>query len=189
MMRLLHLFRDESASAAAEMALVLPILLTLMFGAFELGNYFQSEHVLQKAVRDAARYAARLPIKDTSTGTVNYDCSSSSIDSAAQTSIQEVARFNDPTGTTDSATSRLSGWTDDTMATVTLACVDQSSGDSYVDNGVYADFPNGADGKPGAVPVVTVSATVPYNMLFGSYVFGTPTLNLNATSQAAVIGA
>jgi len=188
MMRLLHLFRDEGASAAAEMALVLPMLLTLMFGAFELGNYFQSEHVLQKAVRDAARYAARLPIQDTS-GNVNYDCSSNAISTAAQTSIQEVARFNDPTGTADSATTRLSGWTGDTMATVTLSCVDQSSGDSYVDNGVYADFPDGADGKPGAVPVVTVSATVPYNMLFGSYVFGSATLNLNATSQGAVIGA
>jgi Flp pilus assembly protein TadG len=188
MMRLLHLFRDEGASAAAEMALVLPILLTLMFGAFELGNYFQSEHVLQKAVRDAARYAARLPIEDTS-GTVNYDCSSNTVGTAAQTSIQEVARFNDPTGTTDNATSRLSGWTSDSLATVTLSCVDQSSGDSYVDNGVYADFPDGADGKPGAVPVVTVSATVPYNMLFGSYVFGSATLNLNATSQASVVGA
>jgi Flp pilus assembly protein TadG len=183
MMRLLHLLRNESATAAAEMALVLPMLLTLMFGAFELGNYFQSEHVLQKAVRDAARYAARLPMTDTSTGTVNYDCSSNTVSTAAQTSIQEVARFNDPTGTTDKATSRLSGWTGDSMATVTLAC-DSSSSDSYVNNGVYAGFPDS-----GAVPVITVSATVPYNMLFGSYVFGSATLNLNATSQASVVGA
>jgi Flp pilus assembly protein TadG len=183
MMRLLHLLRNESASAAAEMALVLPILLALMFGAFELGNYFQSEHVLQKAVRDAARYAARLPMTDTSTGTVNYNCATNAIDSGAQTKIQEVARFADPTGTTDKVTTRLSGWTADSMATVTLTC-DSSSSDSYVNNGVYSNFPNS-----GAVPVVTVSATVPYNMLFGSYVFGSATLNLNATSQASVIGA
>lgn len=188
MMRLLRLFRDENASAAAEMALVLPILLTLMFGAFELGNYFQAEHVVQKAVRDAARYAARKPLVE-SDGTVNYSCSGPTLGTSVQSQIQEVARFNDPAGTTDSAASRLSGWTADSMATVTLACLDQSSGDSYVDNGVYADFPNGADGKAGAVPVVTVSATVPYNMLFGSYVFGTATLNLNATSQASVVGA
>lgn len=188
MMRPLRLLRDETASAAAEMALVAPMLLTLAFGAFELGNYFQSEHVLQKAVRDAARYAARLPIKDTS-GTINYDCSAGTVGSTAQTEIQEVARFNDPTGTTDNATSRLSGWTGDSMTTVTLNCVDQSSGDSYVNNGVYANFPDGADGKPGAVPVITVSATVPYNMLFGSYVFGSATLNLHATSEGAVIGA
>jgi len=182
MMRLLRLFYDEGASAAAEMALVLPILLTLMFGAFELGNYFQSEHVLQKAVRDAARYAARLPIEDTS-GTVNYDCSTATVGAAAQTQIQEVARFDDPSGTANNATSRLLGWTDDTMATVTLSC-DSSSSDSYVNNGVYAGFPDS-----GAVPVVTVKATVPYNMLVGSYVFGSATLNLNATSQASVVGA
>jgi len=187
-MRLLHLLRDQTATAAAEMALVLPILLTLMFGAFELGNYFQAEHVLQKAVRDAARYAARQPMSYTDgSGNVitNYDCSASppAVDSTAQTDIQEVARFSDPSGTTDGKTSRLSGWSSDTMATVTLSC-DTDTSDSYVNNGVYADFPNS-----GAVPVVTVSATVPYNMLFGSYVFGSATLNLNATSQAAVIGA
>jgi Flp pilus assembly protein TadG len=182
MMRLLHLFRHEGGTAAAEMALVLPILLTLMFGAFELGNYFQSEHVLQKAVRDAARFAARKPLVE-SDGTVNYSCSGPTLGTNVQTEIQEVARFNDPTGTADSAASRLSGWTADTMTTVTLAC-DSSSSDTYVNNGVYANFPNS-----GAVPVVTVSATVPYNMLFGSYVFGSATLNLNATSQASVVGA
>jgi Flp pilus assembly protein TadG len=164
------------------MALVLPILLTLMFGAFELGNYFQSEHVLQKAVRDAARYAARKPLVE-SDGTINYSCSGPTLGTSVEAQIQEVARFNDPTGTADSATSRLSGWTDDTMATVTLTC-DSSSSDSYVNKGVYSSFPNS-----GAVPIITVSATVPYNMLFGSYVFGSATLNLNAKSQASVIGA
>lgn len=176
MMPPLRLLRDESASAATEMALVLPMLLTLMFGAFELGNYFLDEHVAQKAVRDAARYAARLPMS-------NYDCSGPTVTSTAQTSIQEVARFNDPNGTADGATARLSGWDADTRATVTLTC-DSSSSDSYVNNGMYSGFPNS-----GAVPIVTVSATVPYRMLFGSYVFGSTTLNLNASSQAAVIGA
>src|SRR3546814_14553595 len=31
----------------------------LMFGSFELGIYFLDEHVVLKAVRDGARYAAR----------------------------------------------------------------------------------------------------------------------------------
>lgn len=178
MIRLIRLVRDESATAAAEMALVLPMLLTLMFGAFELGYYFKSEHVVQKAVRDAARYAARLPM-------TNYSCSASppSVSSTAQTQIQEVARFQDPTGTADGATARLAGWTSDSLATVTLTC-DSNSGDSYVDNGIYTNFPNS-----GAVPIITVSATVPYNTLFGTFGLGRNTFNLNATSQAAVIGA
>ena len=41
------------------MALVVPILLVLLFGSAELGNYFMNEHILVKAVRDGARYAAR----------------------------------------------------------------------------------------------------------------------------------
>jgi len=46
-------------SAAVEMALILPVLLALMFGSVELGNYFMNEHSLVKAVRDGARFAAR----------------------------------------------------------------------------------------------------------------------------------
>src|SRR5215217_7313983 len=53
---------DVRGSAAAEMALVLPLLLALMFGSLELGDYFLSEHVLLKGVRDGAVYAARQDI-------------------------------------------------------------------------------------------------------------------------------
>ena len=63
--------------------------------------------------------------------------------------------------------------------TVTIACDNASS---YGTGGIYADFPNGA-------PVITVSATVPYNTFFGVLGLGTGTLNLNSNSQAAVIGA
>jgi Flp pilus assembly protein TadG len=154
---------DRTASAAAEMALVLPILLVLMFGSVELGNYFLSEHVVQKAVRDASRYAARLPV-------TNFDCASGAMTDA--TPVQKLARTGDPTGTT----ARLVDWTADSMTTVTVAC--DTSG-TYT--GIYRDFPMG-------VPVVTVTASVPYTSLFGTMGLG-GTLSLNATQQAAVIGA
>lgn len=176
MIRLLHLLRDQSANSAAEMALVTPLLIVLMFGAFEVGNYFLSEHVVQKAVRDAARYAARLPM-------TNYDCSGPTVNSTAQTNIQEVARFGDPTGTADSASARLTTWTSDGLATVTLSCITDTS-NTYVNNGMYAGFPNS-----GAVPVITVTATVPYNNVFGVLGLNSTSLNLYAASQAAVVGA
>lgn len=182
MIRLLRLLRDESAAAATEMALVAPMLLALMFGAFELGYYFMSEHVVQKAVRDAARYAARLPMTDT-TGTVNYNCSTDQVSSSAETKIQEVARFQDPTGAADGATARLAGWTSDLMTSVKLTCITDTS-NSYVNNGVYAGFPDS-----GAVPVITVTAAVPYTTLFGAIGLGSLSYTLNAMSQAAVIGA
>ena len=57
------LFRDCRGAAAAEMAMVLPLLLALMFGVTELGRYFWSEHVLLKGVwqcnrRDGGRVRA-----------------------------------------------------------------------------------------------------------------------------------
>jgi Flp pilus assembly protein TadG len=178
MTRALRLLPDERGSAATEMALVLPILLALMFGAFELGNYFLSEHVVQKAVRDAARYGARLPLVQPD-GTVNYTCTGPTLGTAAQTEIQKVARTGDPAGTAG----RLRDWTDDAMTTVTLTC-DASVSHTYVNHGVYSGYPNS-----GAVPILTVSATVPYSTFFGPLGLGSGTVNLNAKSQAAVIGA
>lgn len=178
MRQALLLVRDRSGTAAVEMALVFPFLLLLMMGSIDLGNYFLSEHVVDKAVRDASRYAARLPIINTD-GTTNYDCSSNTVSSATQTSIQQVARYGDPSGT---GTVRLPGWTSNSMAVVTLSC--DNSGDIFVNKGVYAGFPNS-----GAVPRITVTATVPYNTLFGIAGLGISSMNLRAQNQAAVIGA
>lgn len=163
------LTRDRGGSAAVEMALSLPLLLILLFGAFELGYYFLSEHVVQKSVRDAARFGARLAM-------VNYPSCTVPSGGTAEQQIQRVARFGNASGT---GSPRLFGWTADSMTTVTIACDNISS---YGTGGIYADFPNGA-------PVVTVTAQVPYPTLFGTLGFGVMTLNLNSESQAAVIGA
>jgi len=166
MMRLSDLVADRSGSAAVEMALCLPILLVLAFGSLEVGNYFLSEHVVDKAVRDASRYAARLAL-------TNYP-SCTSVDATAAQKIRNVARTGDPAGTNP----RLWGWADGNT-TVSVACDNVSS---YGTGGIYTEFPNGA-------PVVTVTATVPYTTFFGSMGMGSPTFNLYAQSQAAVIGA
>ncbi|HET7708791.1 MAG TPA: TadE/TadG family type IV pilus assembly protein [Sphingomicrobium sp.] len=167
MMRLpARLATDRTGTAAAEMAMSLPLLLVLMFGSFELGYYFLSEHVVQKGVRDAARYGSRLAVN-------NFDCASSAVLDPALTQIRKVARTGQPDGTT----SRLGGWTDDTMTTVTLTC--DTSG-TYT--GLYTDFPTG-------VPIVTVTAAVPYPSLFGTLGLPDPGLTLNARSQSAVFGA
>lgn len=164
MMRLKHLLLDRTAAAAAEMAMVLPILLLLIFGCFELGNYFLSEHVVAKGVRDASRYAARLPLS-------NFDCVSNSM--IDPTPVQRLARTGQPDGTT----ARLGDWTTDAMTSVSVTC--DTSG-TYA--GIYSEFPMG-------VPIVTVKATVPYSTLFGMAGLGPTTMNLNASQQAAVTGA
>ena len=161
---LIRLAADRTASSATEMAMSLPLLLALLFGAVELGYFFMSEHVVQKGVRDAARYASRLPVSD-------YPSCAPTAE--AKLEIQRVARTGRPDGTA----SRLPGWTADTMTNVTVNC--DTSG-TYT--GIYTDFPDG-------VPVLTVHAAVPYPSLFGTIGIPVPTLMLNAKSQTAVFGA
>jgi Flp pilus assembly protein TadG len=163
MRKLRRLYADRQGTAASEMALVLPLLLMLIVGTFELGNYFLSEHVVDKAVRDAARYAARQPVDD-------FDCGAGGMTDPS--TVQKVARTGDPGGSEP----RLPDWTDDGMTTVSVSC-----DDSGFYKGVYADFPNG-------VPVVTVSATVPYTAVAGVFGVRALTLKLHAEQQAAVMG-
>lgn len=162
-----RIFPDRRGNAAAELALALPVLLILLFGSFELGNYFLSEHVVQKSVRDASRYAARLS---------DYDFTGCSLDPGAEQQVKNVAR----TGAPDGTTARLRDWSDEDT-TVDINCNPKGSYDSA---GIYAGFPSGVNS-----PVVTVTANVPYNTLFGAAEIGPATLNLNARSEAAVIGA
>jgi Flp pilus assembly protein TadG len=156
------LFKQQSGTAAAEMALVTPLLITLMFGAFELGNYFLSEHVVVKAVRDGARFAGRQ----------SFDTMPCGGPAANETQIKNLVR----TGTLTGTSPRLAGWTSNTTITVTITCEPTASGYS----GIYSGLTD--------VPIVTVSASVPYSSLFNSLGFSSASLNLNAESQATVMG-
>ncbi len=168
MMRILSpLIRCEAGNSAAEMALVTPLLLALMFGSFELGNYFLSEHVVVVAVRDGARYAGRRPFTD-------YSCAAPT--TAARDATWNVTR----TGQVDAGgAARLAGWTNAaTTITVSVSC-DTST---YGSGGIFT-------GLGGGARIVTVQATVPYRSLFQSIGLGTLGLNLSAQSQAPVMGA
>lgn len=158
----------QSGVAAAEMALVTPLLITLMYGTVETGNYFYSEHVVATAVRDGARYASRRSYSD-------FPCGGT-ITPAVVTDTQNITT----TGAISGGVQRLAGWTNPvTTVSVTFAC---DTTNASAGNGIYT-------GQSGGVRVVTVAATVPYTPLF--YRIGlsnATTLNLVAQSQAAVVG-
>lgn len=158
------LLADRSGAAAAEMALVLPVLLALIFGVSELGRYFWSEHVLLKSVRDGAVYAARQRID-------NFDCSTNTVHSTVVDQTRALVR----TGALSGGVDRLGNWSSAVFA-IDLSCVTSANG--TVLSGIYS-----ANG--GNVPVITVRATVPYTSMFGLRLG----LNLNARQQAAVYGA
>ena len=179
----LTLTRDVAGAAAVEMALVLPLLLLLMFGAFELGHYFYSEHVIQKAVRDGARYAARQPMgRFVSAGGTGTGCRATPEDPVTATTRNLVRTGQVAAG----GSSRIAGWTDPATITLSVACFTTADGEAM--SGIYSGMAYGVSSTAVGAPVITVTAAVPYMSLFGTLGLPEPSLTLNARSQAAVMG-
>ena len=153
----------KKGAAGAEMALVTPLLIIIMFGIFEAGNFFWNQHIVENAVRDGVRFAGRKPLSEFAS------CVPST---AVVSETRNVIR----TGRVSGGTPRIAGWIDGaTTITVTSPCSATTTSGIYVNN-------------PGGAPVVNVTATVPYNALFNNLGFTTTTLNLQANAQAAVMG-
>ncbi len=160
------LLTDTRGAAAAEMALVTPLLIVMAYGPMELGNYFLSAHTVAKAVRDGARYAGRRSFAD-------FACSGAP---AASADVIDKTRNLVRTGQIASGgTARLRGWTAASTITVDVACNTSFTG------GIYT-------GKSGGAPVVTVTAAVPYASLFGRLGFDASSLTIRGASQSAVAG-
>jgi Flp pilus assembly protein TadG len=156
------LIGSRAGAAAAEMALVIPLLITILFGSVEMGRYFMSSHIVAKAVRDGARFAGRQSF-------TSMPCGGSPTNEA---DIKNLIR----TGTTASgANSRLPFWTSPGTITITITC---DSTSAYTASGIYVNATGGARR-------VTVTAAVPYQTLFG---FTLGTLTVPGRSEAAVMG-
>ena len=164
------LYRSHSGAAATEMALVAPLLATIMFGSLELGKYYWDEHIVLTAVRDGARFAARqnfatMPCGGTATN---------------EPRIKNLTRFG-KTIVTGSDKPRLYYWTSDATVTVSITCYANAGlNGARVYNGIYTSRP--------VVPVVRVTAQVPYTPILGSFGFRGTGLRLNAYSEATVMG-
>lgn len=147
--------------------MVMPLLLVIAFGSFELGNYFWDNHIVGKAVRDGARYAARQPFS-------KLGCGPNVTDAATEANIKNVTR----TGTIAGGSPRVRGWANN-QVTVTVVCQGTPSG-IYV-SGIYS-------GLTGGGRTVTVSAAVPYPTFFARIGFDSANIIVNGRSQAAVMG-
>src|SRR5690242_18914531 len=145
-----HLRRDCRGSAAVEMALVMPLLLVILFGSVELGNYFMNEHSLVKAVRDGARFAARQSF-------ANYAGCSGSPGGTVVTDTQNVVMYGYRTGSTV-----LTPNINASDITVTTSCATSVGGQNM--SGIYSGRASGAQ-------KVIVSATVDYRSVIGSLGF------------------
>jgi hypothetical protein len=179
-----QLWGNRRGAAAAEMALVTPLLLIVMFGAAEVGNFFMSEHAVVKTVRDGARFAARLKLKEEDFACTNGSTAGIWESPNAETEIRNVVIY----GTVDdSGTGRFpaSSWAaenqcDDEDATITvdIRCVDPAEAEL---NGIYATL-------PGEIPVVKVNAAMAYRPLLSALGVNLAGSCLRAESEAPVTG-
>jgi Flp pilus assembly protein TadG len=166
--------RDRRGNAAAEMAMVTPLLLILMMGCVELGNYFWNEHALLKAVRDGARYAARQDFSNFATCTNSgTDLSSSTIGSNTKTVVEK--------GSLDTTQpDLLPNWSTATFKLTATCDTVQVGGQNM--SGLYQNNTNGWT-------KVTVETTLTYRpVLAVALGFSGVGYQLYAQSQAAVTG-
>lgn len=155
--------RDTRGAAAAEMAMLIPFLLVLMYGAFEAGHYFYTEQKVIKAVREGARFAGRLPFS-------NFPCGGTA-NATAVGQVQNVTR----TGTITGTVARVPNLAN-TDVTVTHRC-----DATWVNQGIYK-------GTTGGAPIVRVQARATYASLFNTLGFIDSTSNVYASSEATVNG-
>jgi Flp pilus assembly protein TadG len=172
-----YLLRDTRGAAAAEMVLVLPLLLVIMFGSVELGNYMLNEHTLLRAVRDGARYAARQPFASYS----GCNGTAAAVPSAVSDNTKLLVRK----GTLNSSDpDQLSNWTDaSTQFSVQMTCSTAPGGTTL--GGIYL---GNVTGTADVAPNVRVYARVKYQPVLGLFGFTGSGFFVDAASQAAVTG-
>jgi Flp pilus assembly protein TadG len=134
--RFRHFRRDDQGSALVEFTLLAPMLIGLMCGLAEFGQGLRQYHVMEKGVRDAARYLSHVPANPPCTGTTDPSWAT------YVTQAQNLAVY----GTITSGTPLYKGWTDTTTVSVpSPTCLANPR-------------VNGSD-----LPQVTVTATAPYS--------------------------
>ena len=185
MRRVKSFLRDTRGAAAAEMALILPLLLIILFGSLELGNYFMDEHRLVQSVRDGARFAARQNF-------TNYPACSGSIptEGVDDTPFENTHSMVRKGTLSSTANDLLPKWDDGgTTFSISVRCESSVNGSDML--GIYrsrlSTNCNGGTAN-GCAQVVTVTASLPYQPILQAFGFTGSGFQLNATSEAAVTG-
>jgi Flp pilus assembly pilin Flp len=173
-MALSRSIRDQSGAAAAEMALMLPLLTLLLFGGVEMGSFFWTEHQVIKSVRNGTRFAARQDFS-------NFACDGTDV-GLKDTEVRNLIR----TGTVDgSGDPVIRTWTAADDGIEILVTCDTAS--TYSSGGIYADQSGAAAPAINSALNVQVAVTLPYPSLFENlgYLNGQ---NITARAQSPVTG-
>lgn len=152
--------RDDRGAVLVEATLILPMVLLLMLGVVEFGRIYQGHHVIEKGLRDAARFLAH----------VAASCPGGTITNAADAATaKNLALTGQPSG----GSPRLPYWTDPGTVTVAVSCLDNSGA---------------ALAGPSFIPTINVSASVPYADAGFLSILGVDPLTLTASHQEVNFG-
>jgi Flp pilus assembly protein TadG len=156
LIRLQRLGRENSGAALIEFTLVAPLLISLMCGLAEFGQALRQYHIMEKGVRDAARYLSHVPANPPCTGISDPTWATE------VTNAKNLAVY----GATTAGTPLFNGWAD--PATV-----------SVPDPPCLANPRLNAD----PLPQITVTATAPYADLGMLSVLGLGPITLTVSHQ------
>lgn len=164
---------ETRAAALVEFTLVFPLLLVFFAGLSELGFALHQQHIVQKAVRDAARYAAR----------TNYALKSCPLATQPEwtqmvTDTTTVALRGNLAST---ATLLIPTWNGSrgVDVQVTEACFDPAS----VTPPIFSTAGAGND-----IPVITVSASAPFAGVGLLQLIGLSAFEIRATHSEIWVG-
>jgi Flp pilus assembly protein TadG len=126
--------KDHSGAALVEFTLLAPVLISLVCGLAEFGQALRQYHVMEKGVRDAARYLSRVP--------ANPPCVGADPSWAGYvTQAKNLAVY----GATTTGTALFTGWTTATVSVPDPPCLANP-------RGVLASD----------LPKITVTASAPF---------------------------
>jgi Flp pilus assembly protein TadG len=126
--------KDRSGAALIEFTVLAPLLISLMCGLAEFGQALRQYHIMEKGVRDAARYLSRVP--------ANPPCVAADATWGSYvTQAKNLAVY----GVTTSGTALFNGWTTATVSVANPTCIANPRGPLAPD-----------------LPKITVTATAPY---------------------------
>lgn len=161
-----RLLKDRRGASVLEMTVLLPFLVALAFGVIEFGRALQHYHAINKSVRDAARFLAR----------VQVDCAAppstacNIVDPNDLTRARNLAR----TGyVTNGGQPILNYWTNPNTVNVQITPFDNSGG----------TFRGQAN-----IPIIRVTASVPFQDLGMLGVLGFSAITFNVQHDELHIG-
>lgn len=156
-------------SAGAEFSLVLPLLLTVVFGSIEIGRLLHDFHVINKSVRDGTRFLSRVPVTCDNPGTGSFTNAADLI----------TAKNLTLTGTVDTPSASgdylLGYWNDANTITYQVECITNASYEGAFLGRAY-------------IPAITGTAVVPFTFLFGSLVVSTSSITITANHKSLGYG-